>query len=700
VGPPPNAGAALASVARKCIRLPGSDTSKTERARPAYVGGVEFRVVKRPSLAAVLPPSGSSARFVALAAVLLWVLVVSSIAGFRYDGDLRALLCIGEEIPHPTAFDTIPRVGPWGYDGQQYAALATDPFLRNRETVEALDNPSYRATRIMVPVLAWLLALGKPGAALVAYQLLCWGLGIAAVFLVARWLADEERSPAWALLLVASAGLAAAIIRSTPDAAALFFMLAALLLHERRRHRFALLLVCAAVLARETSYLAAVAIAIDEVRRRRYASAAGFIFAPLTLIFAWQLYLRSVLGTAFETGASNFSVPFAWVAGKLPTVFAGGHVWWMELLGLCAVAATVPALAVVASRPSRWGAPELTFLAFGTMGIVLSYNVYTETWAFARALIALPFLGVLIAARQATPLRRWAVLPVTVFYLLAGLALTRAEVHDALRGRTLLAALRGKPAVTGGRAASRVPVAPARPLYVLPVANAGGRAGAEWQTRLEVANLAPIENRVTLELLPGGRDPVPRRKVVMLKPGQTLSWRNAVDELFSFGGAGALRLLPRFGPVVVRSLTANVSGTAPPGELLPALTDADAIRSGVSARLAGLAHDPAEAAAVRTNVGLLNLASVPILVRLEPFGRGSRALGRLEQPLAPSEFVQIDDVFAKVNAGRVSGGSAIVQTNSAGGAFLAYASVIRGRGAAAVYVFPEHESPANAPDRE
>ena len=645
----------------------------------------------------ILPSRSNAARFVALAATLFWVLVVSFIADFRYDGDIRALLCVGEETHHPAAFDTVPTAGPWGYDGQQYAALATDPFLRQGDTVEALDNPAYRATRVMVPLLAWLLALGNSTAALVVYQLLCWGLGLGSVFLVARWLADEGLSPWWALLLVTSTGLAAAIIRSTPDAAALLFMLAALWLHARHRPRLALVLVCAAVLARETSYLVALAIALDELRRRRLASAAVFVSVPLALVVVWQLYLRSVLGSAFETGTSNFSVPFAWLPAKLATVFAGGNIWWMEFLGLCAVAATVLAMVVVATRPSNWSAPELSFLAFGAMGLFLSYNVYCETWAYARALVPLPFLAVLIAGRQPAPPRRWAVLSVAVFYLLSGAVMTRSEVRDALEGRTLLAALRGEPASSGAGATPRVPVARGRPLYVLPVANAGGRAGAKWQTSLEVANLAPIENRVRLELLPGGEDAVPRRKTLILKAGQTLSWQNAVDELFFFGGAGALRLQPRFGPCVVRSLTANVAVSASPGALLPALTDEDAIHSGLRARLPGLAHDPAPEAAVRTNIGFLNLAPVAIVVRVEPHGSGSRALGRLEQWLRPGEFLQIDDVFAKVEAGRVSDGSAVVQTPSVGGAFLAYASVIRGRDAPATYVFPEKAQRASAP---
>jgi len=664
------------------------------------LAGVNSRIVRNAALTTIMPSRRNAARFVALTATLFWVLAVSFIADFRYDGDIRALLCVGEETHHPAAFDTVPTAGPWGYDGQQYAALATDPFLRHQDTVEALDSPSYRATRVMVPMLAWLLAVGNSTTALVVYQLLCWGLGLGAVLLVACWLADEGLSPWWAMLLVTSTGLAAAIIRTTPDAAALLFMLAALWLHARHRPWPALVLACAAVLARETSYLVALAVALDELRHRRFSIAAAFASAPLALLVAWQFYLRSVLGSAFATGTSNFSVPFTWVPAKLATVFAGGSIWWMEFLGLCAVVATVLVMIVVATKPSSWSAPELSFLAFGAMGLFLSYNVYCEAWAYARALVPVPFLAVVIAGRQPDRLRRWIVLSVPLFYLLSGAAMTRGEVHDALEGRTLLAGLRGEPPTSASStgATRSVPVARGRPLYVLPVANVGGRAGAKWKTTLELANLAPIENRVRLELLPGGDDSVPRRKTLVLKPGQTLSWQNAVDELFSFGGSGALRVQPRFAAVAVRSLTENMAAGASSGALLPALTDEDAIRGALHARLPGLVHDPA--AAVRTNIGLLNLAPVAIVVRVEPHDRGPRALGRLEQWLRPGEFLQIDDVFAKVHAGRVSNGSAVVHTPSAGGAFLAYASVIRGRNATATYVFPGKELPPILPARD
>lgn len=667
---------------------------------PAGGGGdVESGVVSTAIPGAIPPSSRRAVYAVTLVAALFWALVLLFVAYVRYGGDIRGLLCIGENVYLPAVFEAVPRAGPAGYDGQQYAALATDPLLLKFDTTRALDSPPYRATRILVPLLAWGLALGKPAPAIITYQLLCWGLGLAAVLLVARWLAADGRSPWWAIPLVCSAGLAAAMIRSTPDAAALCLMLAALWLHARGRYPLAVAVAAAAVLARETSYLAVLAIAIDELRRRRVMRAAAFTLVPLVPFVAWKLYLRSVLGVSIAIGGPSFTTPFGWAPEKLAEVFANSGIAWQELFGLLAIAATTLAFIMVASRPSAWAAPELAFLAFCALGLVLTYDAYVETWGYARILIAVPFLATLVAERQSSPSRRWPLRVIAFFYLLAGLTMMRWEMREALNGRSLLAALRAGPAATGKPVQGGGPTVDGLPtLYVLPVANSRGRAGARWQTWLELTNLGTTENRVFVDLLPAGRaGSSALRATVTLGPGQTRAWRNTLNQLFGFSGSGALRLSPLGGPVSVNGRTANVAGGDAQAPLLPAIGEDRAIRTGEQATLRGLSHDPSFGAAVRTNVGLLNLTARRIRVRIQAYDAQGRRLGQLEGELPSRGFLQVDDIFAKAKAGTVSDGSAVVEAITPGGAFLAYASVIRGPTAPVVYVFPEQEREAASP---
>ncbi|MGD1147195.1 MAG: hypothetical protein ABR961_04530 [Thermoanaerobaculaceae bacterium] len=631
-----------------------------------------------------------------LAVVLAWSLVILVVTRARYGSDVRALIVVGARAQLPPAFASIPTAGPWGYDGQMYAALATDPFLRHFDTPHYLDTPWYRATRIMVPALAWILALGHAPAAIVAYQLLCWGFAIGAVYLIGRWLQDEGHSPWWALLAAGSGGTAAAILRTTPDGAALFFMLASLYLHSRGHRLPALALAVVAVLTRETAILAAVAMAVDDARRRRLASAAAFAGVPAAFGVGWQFHLKHVFGTAFDTGAGNFYLPFAWLPNKLALVFRGHHWWWMELFGTLAVLAATWALLVLASRPRTLDAPALTFVAFALLGVFLASAVYGEAWAYARALIALSPMAVLVAARESVRWRRFAVASVAVMYLLVGLTMVRGEVRDALGPRSLATALWQGTAEALPTAAARsgAPQRPAGlpsqpPLWVLPVANAGGRAGAVWQTHLAIENPHARSVRTTFELhLTASDRDNPDRKVVLLEPRQRLEWQDAVGEIFDKHGTGALKVSAEGGQVVVRSLTSNVSlaGTAVP--LIPALGGEAIAHTNEIVRFDELAHDPNRDIGVRTNLGVFNLTEFPIRIRIEAFDDGYHSLGSFQRQLDPYRFTQVDDLFARFGAGRLEAGSAQVSALTRGASFIAYASVIRGANAPAVYSYP------------
>jgi hypothetical protein len=638
----------------------------------------------------------ASPLLVALVATLGWALVVAVVARTRWDSDVRALLQVGANHQLPEAFASVPVVGPSGYDGAYYALLATDPLLRRLDTVHDLDAPSYRATRILIPLLAWALALGHASAAIVLYQLLCWGTAIGAVYLLARWLADERRSPWWAIVAAGGAGVAAAIIRTTPDAAALFFMIAALWLHARGRPGLALAAAALAVLTRETSVLAALAIAADELRRRRLAAATAFAAVPAAAGVGWQLYLRHALGHAFNTGASSFAFPFAWLPHHCAAIFRGG-VRWDELFGTAAVLATAVALVAVASRPATWRAAEWTFLAFAAMGLFLSDNVYCEAWAYARALVAIPFLAVLIGERQRSPWRRRALRTTAILYLLAGVTMADAEVGYALGGRPLLAALwQGTPASRSFRLVGAAPpggvvrvARPQPPLWVLPVASTAGRGGAVWRTRLVIRNPHDLPVRVAADLF-GPSAGAPARTEVTLAPHESRVWDDALAELFGRRGMGAVRLVADSRQVAAASLTLNATA-ADAGPLLPALGADRALRSGGRAKFSGLAYDPDRAAEVRTNIGVVNLSAAPVKVRAEAFDAAGHRLGAVENELGPGIATQIDDLFARVGAPCLDDGRAVVSSPTPGAVILVYASVIRGPTAPPTYLYPQPE---------
>jgi hypothetical protein len=102
---------------------------------------------------------------------------------FSPEAGFTSLICFGSEFLKraPSAVKSVapPTKTPWGYDGEFYAMLATDPLLLSPELKPALDIPSYRARRIAVPALAWCAGLGKPAWILQCYavaNLIFWYL--------------------------------------------------------------------------------------------------------------------------------------------------------------------------------------------------------------------------------------------------------------------------------------------------------------------------------------------------------------------------------------------------------------------------------------------------------------------------------------------------------------------------------------------
>jgi hypothetical protein len=378
-------------------------------------------------------PAGSLPWIVLAAAAVIWAAVLLFIAAKRYGGDIRGLLDLGQGVPHPAALAAAPKAGPDGYDGQFYAALATDPLIRRRETGEALDNPAFRGSRAMIPLLAWTLAAGNPRAAVFAYQLLCWTLGCATVLLAALMLRGDGSPPAWALLLIPGAGLAASLLRTTPDAATLALILSALWFHRRGRFVPALIFAVAAVLSREIALLAALALAVDELRHKRIGRAAVFVAAPAAALVAWKTYLQVWLGSGFSAGEGIFELPLFWAYRKVGEMILG-HVPApaVEILGLLGIAASLAGIVALVSRKTDWSALELTYLGFGALILVLGYTEFQEVWGYARVFIILPFLAVVLAGRQTAPWRRWTLRSVALIQAAIGLLMIAGEIRDAL----------------------------------------------------------------------------------------------------------------------------------------------------------------------------------------------------------------------------------------------------------------------------
>jgi hypothetical protein len=218
----------------------------------------------------------------------------------------------------------------WGFDGQLYAEMALDPLLLDPHLHIALDNPPYRAQRILLSWLAWILGLGKPFWILNAYA------AINLIFWVwFAWLAGKLFSPhSWSGLagyaaVLLTCGLIESMQASLTDLPSFTLILAAIMAGGVKGAG----LLALAALVRSTSLIGFVGLAQltppwHEALRKNIRL--GLIaVVPVTLWVAYVLWRFRGREVGFDGG--NLDLPFRGMMEKLGefsvTAFNGPIRW-------------------------------------------------------------------------------------------------------------------------------------------------------------------------------------------------------------------------------------------------------------------------------------------------------------------------------------------------------------------------------------
>lgn len=259
---------------------------------------------------------------------------------------------IARDFPEATQPDEV------GFDGQQFYAMARDPF--HPETVApSLDNARYRYQRPLYPALAWLLHPQGGGPGLVVALVVVSLLGLFLGALAMGALADYLRGPPWlAMLYPLLPGAVWTVTSSVADGLAVSLCLVTIVAVLRGRAGLAILAATAAVLTRETTILVPLALVLAGRRRRDL----PLLVVPGLVIAAWLLVVRVTVpdvGIAMErlwwplTGLLD-ATRTKWLHGK-------------ELLGMASTASSLVVSGYVLIR--RRGPSELRWV----LGVQLAF---------------------------------------------------------------------------------------------------------------------------------------------------------------------------------------------------------------------------------------------------------------------------------------------------------------------------------------
>jgi len=275
-------------------------------------------------------------RFAYLVLVLTFLGLV---ARFHVPGTgFTSLLSIGAKsdervVPRLRAVPHYAIEDSWGYDGTYYVQLALHPWLDEPEQLkQSIDNPSYRARRILPSWAAWALGLGRAEWIVHIFALLNVGVWLALAWLLLRWLPPDNAGNLlrWAGILF-SHGMCMSVRNSLADAPGLLLVALMVAALERGRKPSAMVALGAALLTKETSLLAGTALIPPRGSgRRAWVVAASWGALAILPFAAWLGYVRWQLGANHDAGLGNFTLPLVGLGEKLATVVSELRAGYIE----------------------------------------------------------------------------------------------------------------------------------------------------------------------------------------------------------------------------------------------------------------------------------------------------------------------------------------------------------------------------------
>jgi hypothetical protein len=322
--------------------------------------------------------------------------------GFRYVRVIQA----GDRYARPGVL--LPGQSPvhgTGYDGQFAFYIGGDPFLRNSDTARSLDN-SLRYRRILYPLLAWLLSAGQR--TLLPYVLMAINVAASTVSVgLAAWAAHRRgRSPWFALVLPAFAGVWVPVLSDLTEPTQLAFLAAGALTGSAA-------LTLLAALAKET---AGVALAVEAARAavaRNWPRLARFAAAAV-LLAAWSLFVqRAIVGPHENTLGGHLLDPPG--APFLVLVRSAGEPVRLVLTAAAVAVCLAAVLRLVWHRDSAawWGA------GYAVLALAAGDDTWRDPVAFYRVMAGAVLLLFLSWAVHGDRIARWALIASAVTGLFA-----------------------------------------------------------------------------------------------------------------------------------------------------------------------------------------------------------------------------------------------------------------------------------------
>ena len=250
--------------------------------------------------------------------VLFFVIIY--MYNYKFDGNITGFFRIGSEFPKSPYLDTTKALifsGEAGADGQQFLTIAFDPFLRNSETIQALDVPDFRYRRILYPLLGYILGLGK--VSLIPYAMVAINyVSIIAIVLYTKAYLKLIESPAWQSILVLCIPSVWIILYfSTAGLLSSALLVSSLYYYRTQKIFLSVFLIGLACFARETILIVVLSFCCASLLQRKWQEFILFLASSIPWL-CWNFYITSQAKLQIDVDVfdKNFDRPFQGITNK------------------------------------------------------------------------------------------------------------------------------------------------------------------------------------------------------------------------------------------------------------------------------------------------------------------------------------------------------------------------------------------------
>ncbi len=335
---------------------------------------------------------------IAALAGLLAAAWLYTIVRFNYHSNWTALFCAGSAEPVPAAlasehvylFPNSP-----GYDGQVYHYIAHDPFFR-RGFITSVDAPRLRWRRILIPGLAYLLALGQDSAIDAAY----FAVVLAFVFLGALWLAQwsvaHGQSALWGLVFLVFPPVVVSLDRMTVDGSLAALCVGFVLALKRASFVMLWCVLAAAALSRETGFALLGGYCLHLVIQKDFSRALLYATAAIPAL-AWFGFVQRNTGP--DPGGWLLPIPLYGYVERIlhpfpypPPEAIAALATTLDYLALIGMGLAIVA-AIRQALLKKYKPEDLAVYLYALLAIFLSStDAWSEVFAFGRTLAPLLIL--------------------------------------------------------------------------------------------------------------------------------------------------------------------------------------------------------------------------------------------------------------------------------------------------------------------